>query len=184
MTTLAQLSKRKITMGDKNMEKPSNDQINSAANAPDPSKQIVVNTQYVKDLSFENPTAPVSLVAPKGKPNIDLSVDIKAQALQEKTFEVTLHITAKATVEEKPLFLVDLAYSGVFTLSAIDEKDKEPVLLVYCPNMLFPFARRVIADTTRDGGFPPLMIDPIDFFTLYQKRVSETQAEKKEAVVS
>lgn len=155
----------------------------SGAKKADAGRQIAINAQYVKDLSFENPGAPLTLVSPRGKPNIDLSVDIKAQALQENAFEVTLHITAKATVEEKPLFIADLEYGGVFTLNAIEEKDKEAVLLVYCPNMLFPFARRIIADATRDGGFPPLMVDPIDFFALYTaNKQAKSQKEKEPAV--
>lgn len=152
-------------------------------NEGESTQHIVINTQYIKDLSFENPYAPASLIAPKSKPNIDLSIDIKAQALQEKTFEVILHITAKAKTDEKPLFIIDLSYAGVFTLNSIEEKDKEPVLLVYCPNMLFPFARRIIADVTRDGGFPPLMIDPVDFFALYQKRQNDVTTSKEEEKV-
>lgn len=150
-----------------------------AANNED-TRNIVVNTQYVKDLSFENPLAPASLGMPKNKPNIDLSIDIKAQALQEKTYEVVLHITAKAVSDDKPLFIVDLAYAGIFTLNGIEEKDKEPILLVYCPNMLFPFARRIIADVTRDGGFPPLMVDPVDFFSLYQQKQSQPAVGKEQ----
>lgn len=165
------------------MEKKHTDNTSSGKKSVDSGRQIIINAQYVKDLSFENPGAPASLVAPKGKPNIDLSVDIKAQGLQDNTFEVTLHITAKASVEDKPLFIADLAYGGVFTLNGIEDKDKEAVLLVYCPNMLFPFARRVVADTTRDGGFPPLMIDPIDFFALYaSNKQDNTQNTKEDAV--
>lgn len=153
----------------------------SDANNAGSERQIIINAQYVKDLSFENPGAPLSLVSPKGKPNIDLSVDIKAQALQGNSFEVVLQITAKATAEDdKPLFIADLAYGGVFTLNGIEDKDREAVLLVYCPNMLFPFARRVIADATRDGGFPPLMVDPIDFFALYSSNKQDNAKQEKE----
>jgi preprotein translocase subunit SecB len=136
----------------------------------DPTRQILVNAQYVKDLSFENPAAPASLLMQKVQPKIDLTVNIQANKLQENTYEVTLHITAKASGEDKTLFLADLQYAGVFTISEVLDAQKEAVLLVYSPSILFPFARRIIADVTRDGGFPPLMLDPIDFAALYHKR--------------
>ncbi len=136
-------------------------------------RRVVVNTQYIKDLSFENPGAPASLVAPKSVPNIKLNVDINVQGLQSNLYEVALHVTAKAEADGNSLFLVDVSYAGVFTLNDIPEDEKEAVLLVYCPNILFPYARRVISDATRDGGFPPLMIDPVDFMALYQRRKTE-----------
>lgn len=145
----------------------------------DPARQILINAQYVKDLSFENPDAPASLMGQKTQPKIDLSVNIQAQKLQEHTYEVSLHITAKALAEDKTLFLTDLEYAGIFTITELLDAQKELVLLVYCPSILFPFARRIIADVTRDGGFPPLMIDPIDFAALYQKRSGAETGEKK-----
>lgn len=140
-------------------------------------RQIIVNAQYIKDLSFENPAAPSSLLPQDAPPKIELTVDIQAQKLQEEVFEVSLHITAKATVEKGPLFLLDLTYAGIFTIGEIPDNQKELVLLVYCPTMIFPFARRIIADVSRDGGFPPLMIDPVDFAALYHRRVMETEKE-------
>lgn len=145
----------------------------------DPSRQILINAQYVKDLSFENPDAPASLMGQKSQPKIDLSVNIQAQKLQEHTYEISLHITAKAVAEDKTLFLADLDYAGIFTIAEVLDAQKELVLLVYCPSILFPFARRIIADVTRDGGFPPLMIDPIDFNALYHKRNASDTDDKK-----
>lgn len=142
------------------------------------SRQIIVNAQYIKDLSFENPAAPASLMPQETPPKIELTVDIQAQKLQDEVFEVSLHITAKATTEKGTLFLTDLTYAGVFTTGEIPENQKELILLVYCPTLIFPFARRIIADVTRDGGFPPLMIDPVDFAALYHKRAVETKAEE------
>lgn len=131
------------------------------------SQSFVVKGQYIKDLSFENPHAPQSLMAAAARPAIDVNVDLKAQKLQENTYEMTLHIAARATAEGNTLFLVDLAYAGIFQVTGVAPEHVEPLILIDCPFVLFPFARRVIADVTRDGGFPPLMLDPIDFHSLY-----------------
>lgn len=133
-----------------------------------------IRAQYIKDLSFENPYAPQSLMGTE-KPNIEVNVDIKAQKLQDDLFEMTLHIATRATAEAKSVFLVDLAYAGIFQLANIPEDNIEQVLLIDCPFMLFPFARRVIADVTRDGGFPPLMLEPIDFHGLYMQGRKQTE---------
>lgn len=131
--------------------------------------QFIINGQYIKDLSFENPNAPMSLVSVSSAPKIDLSVDINVVRLNEESFEVALKISSKATAEEVALFLVELEYAGIFSLVNIKEEDLEQILFINCPTILFPFARRVIADATRDGGFQPLMIEPIDFTGLYLK---------------
>lgn len=153
------------------MTQPTTNQGDTAA------RQIIVNAQYIKDLSFENPAAPSSLLPQDAPPKIELTVDIQAQKLQEEVFEVSLHITAKASVEKGTLFLLDLTYAGIFTIGEIPDNQKELVLLVYCPTMIFPFARRIIADVSRDGGFPPLMIDPVDFAALYHRRIMEAGKE-------
>jgi preprotein translocase subunit SecB len=136
---------------------------------PNLQQSFVVKGQYIKDLSFENPHAPHSLMATNNKPSIDVNVDLKAQKLQEDIYEMTLNISARAVVDGNTLFLVDLAYAGIFQISNIAPEHIEPLILVDCPFVLFPFARRVIADVTRDGGFPPLMLDPIDFHALYRQ---------------
>lgn len=141
--------------------------MNAAPDLPQMPQNFVVKGQYIKDLSFENPNAPHSLLAINDKPAIDVNVDLKAQKLQETIYEMTMHISARATLEGRTMFLVDLAYAGIFQLTGIPDDKIEPVMLVDCPFVLFPFARRVIADITRDGGFPPLMLDPIDFQSLY-----------------
>ncbi len=130
---------------------------------------FVVKGQYVKDLSFENPHAPGSLMMEGAKPAIEVNVDIKAQKLQDSVYEMTLRISARAASEGNTLFLVELSYAGIFQISNVADDRIEPIILVDCPFVLFPFARRVIADVTRDGGFPPLMLDPIDFHALYLK---------------
>jgi preprotein translocase subunit SecB len=134
---------------------------------------IAINAQYIKDLSFENPGAPASL-AIKNQPKVELALDIHVSKLPEdNVFEVALHINAKGTSEEKPLFIAELVYAGVFTLINIPDEDKDMLLAIHCPSMLFPFARKIIADATQDGGFQPLMIDPIDFGALYHKKMTE-----------
>lgn len=145
---------------------------------------VIVNIQYIKDFSFENPNAPVSLIPSKDAPKINVSVDVRINPLEEKTFEVVLLTTARAKSGEKDLFLGELAYAGIFTLD-INEHEIEPVLMVYCPSLLFPFARQIIADATRQGGFPPLLIDPIDFATLYRKyKTRELKAANEDSTVS
>lgn len=139
--------------------------------------QVIINAQYVKDLSFESPKSPLSLVNIKTAPKIDLSVDINVQKATENDYEVTLKINAKANNEEDNLFVVELLYSGLFSLTNIpDDAQKEQILLIYCPSLIFPFARRVIADVTRDGGFQPLMINPIDFASLYAQQKKQQTA--------
>ena len=133
--------------------------------------QVIINAQYVKDLSFESPKSPLALANIKTPPKIDLSVDINVQKITENEYEVTLNINGKASNEGENLFVVELLYSGLFSLTNIQEEaQKEQILLIYCPSLIFPFARRVVADVTRDGGFQPLMINPIDFASLYMQQ--------------
>lgn len=134
---------------------------------------MVINGQYVKDLSFESPRAPgVFSELSQKQPDIPITVDINVTRLQEKTFEVVLNLKVDAKVDGNPAFLVELAYGGVFTLNVADEH-LQPMLMIECPRMMFPFARNIIADTTRDGGFPPLMLQPIDFVSLFRQRLAE-----------
>ena len=142
----------------------------TTANEP---RKILVNAQYTKDLSFENPNAPQNFSELKEPPKIDVSVDIEVKKIQDSAFEVTLLTNVKASANDKSLFLIELAYSGVFTVE-VPDNEREPVLMVYCPNLLFPYSRRIISDITRDAGFPPLMLDPIDFANLYhQHKISK-----------
>lgn len=137
--------------------------------SPEKSPSFAIKGQYVKDISFESPNAPQSLFAANNPPKIEVNVELKAQKLQDNIFESTLHITARSTNEGNALFLADVSYAGIFEISNIPQEHIEPLIMIDCPFVLFPFARRVIADLTRDGGFPPLMLDPIDFHTLYMQ---------------
>lgn len=140
----------------------------------DQTPHISVQKQYIKDFSFENPNAPASLVTIDQAPEIELSLDLNVQNMpQTDHFEVEISINAKATLENKTLFLVDLKYSGIFHLINIPAEQTEALLAVHCPAILFPYARQIVSNITQDGGFQPLMIDPIDFGVLYNKKLSE-----------
>ncbi len=144
---------------------------------------LVLNIQYTKDLSFEVPNAPSIYTVLRSAPQVNINLDVQVRRIQEDqlVFEVTLATRAEATMpatggaengEDKPtiVFIADLSYAGIFTLNGIPENQQEPVLLVECPRLLFPFARNILADVTRDGGFPPVMLGPVDFVGLWQTR--------------
>jgi preprotein translocase subunit SecB len=133
---------------------------------------VQVIGQYVKDLSFENPSAPGNLTS---RPQIELNVDLQARQLEQDHFEVELKLRVSATCEDKPAFLLELVYAGLFHLQNIPEEIRGQVLLIEGPHILFPFARRIVADMVRDGGMPPLMIEPIDFAGLYRAKAMEMQ---------
>lgn len=136
---------------------------------------IIINAQYVKDLSFENPNAPRSLMAGQPAPQVSVSANVEAQALAENVYEVVLMLRAEAKSGENTAFLTELSYGGVFTLQGLAPEHHRPVLLIEGARLLFPFARAILAEATRDGGFPPLMINPIDFLDLYRRRYGVPQ---------
>jgi|MDTC01.2.fsa_nt_gb preprotein translocase subunit SecB len=141
---------------------------------PDPEKTpVIVNAQYIKDLSFEAPAAPeIFNENPAQQPDININVEVKARLLQENTFEVVLHINVECTMDEKVAFLLELAYGGLFTLK-VSSEHLQAVLLIECPRLLFPFARNILASVSRDGGFPPLMLGPLDFVAMYQNKMRQ-----------
>jgi preprotein translocase subunit SecB len=140
-----------------------------------PSLQII--SQYIKDLSFENPSMGVNVQ----RPQIEFTVDLQARRLQENgPFEVVLKMRVSAKQEEKPVFLLEIAYGGLFLLERVPEEVLQPMLLIECPRLMFPFVRRVISDLISDGGLPPLMIEPIDFAALYRSRMLEAQRQQQE----
>ena len=130
--------------------------------------QIRILAQFIRDLSFENPRAPDSLRASGPQPSIDMQVEMNARGRPDGLFEVDLKLGASATRGEDVNFHVELLYGGLFELAGIPEDQLEVALLVECPRYLFPFARRIISDMTAEGGFPPFLIDPIDFAGVYQ----------------
>ena len=134
---------------------------------PEPAIQIV--TQYVKDLSFENP----GVGMPVQRPQIVFIVNLEARRAGTEQFEVVLKLRVNASQEDKPIFLLELAYGALFLIRNIPEDSLQPVLFIECPRLIFPFARRLVADMVRDGGLPPLLIDPIDFAALYRAKLAE-----------
>ena len=146
------------------------DSVDASAAQAGAAPQIGIQSQYVKDLSFENPGAPGSLVAGANAPDIQVNVEVQARPLKNDSYEVALHITASGKNGQTTLFMLDLTYAAVCRILGVPKESLQPVLLVECPRMLFPFARRVLSDATRDGGFPPLMLNPIDFMALYRQQ--------------
>ena len=137
---------------------------------------MTLNAQYIKDLSFENPLSPSSLLYAK-EPQISVSLEIFVNHIDEKQSETTMHIAVEAKHEDKTLFILELKYSGLFMID-IENKDeeeqqKEFLLYIKAPEILFPYVRRIVSDMTQEGGFPPLFLIPIDFFSLYQNRKAQ-----------
>jgi len=132
-----------------------------------------VLAQYVKDLSFENPNAPQSLASAGQSPTIQININVNARTLSETDYEVELKLDAKAAKDEKVVFNVELSYAGIFRVQNVPKESLQAVMLIECPRILFPFARQILATASRDGGFPPLMVDPVDFAALYRQRVAE-----------
>ena len=145
---------------------------------------IIINAQYIKDLSFEVPSAPgIYGKLQEEAPEMNVNVSVGANPIQDKTFETILEIKAECKVKEELAFVIELEYAGVFTINVPDEHI-QVVLLVECPRLLLPFARNIIADVSRDGGFPPVMLNPLDFGAMLQARINETQKETKKAISS
>ena len=141
-----------------------------------PPLRMQIVSQYVKDLSFENPAAPAGNMSTR--PQIDLGVDLAARRLDTERFEVEVKLRVSAKGDDKPLFLLELAYGGLFLIQNAPEEILQQILLIDAPHLLFPFARRIVADAIRDGGMPPLMIEPIDFASLYRARMAEAQQQR------
>jgi len=146
------------------------------ANGSDTQPQVGVLSQYVKDLSFENPNAP-GIYQVQGQPKLDVQFNIGATTLGDGVHEVVLKIEARADVEGQALYLIELSYAGLFGLRNIPDEHLQPFLLAEAPRIIFPFARRVLADAVRDGGFPPLMLEPIDFGALYMQQAAAAAGE-------
>ena len=142
---------------------------------------IHVLGQYIKDLSFENPNAPRSLRPSDKAPKLDVNVNVNARPQSDTDFEIELKLEAKAVRAEETLFVTEVTYAGLFQIRNVPQEHMHPLLLIECPRLLFPFARQIIADATRQGGFPPLMIDPVDFAALYRQRMAELNVQRSVA---
>lgn len=141
-------------------------------NAP----RIGVLAQYLKDCSYENPGAPQSLARDLPQPQIEVSLDVQVKPVGQNRFEVGLRVTATAKRGEEAAFVAEVLFAGVFELQNVPQEHVQAICLVECPRLLFPFARRVLSDLTRDGGFPPILLDPVDFAALYEQQTRKQQA--------
>jgi preprotein translocase subunit SecB len=142
----------------------------------DTQPQLNVVTQYIKDFSFENPNAPQSMAARQEPPQIGIQINVNARPLSEIDFEVSLKIEGKAEENGNLLFSFELDFAGVFRIRNVPQESMNAIVLIECPRLLFPFAREVIATAVRNGGFPPLLLDPVDFVSLYRRKMEEMQA--------
>ena len=144
-------------------------------NQPNPQPNLQIVGQYIKDLSFENPGAPQGFT---GNPQMDMGVDLQARPVAPDHYEVVFHMRIKATGEDRTLFILELAYASLVRLTNMPEEAVQRVLMIQAPHLMFPFARRIISDVVRDGGMPPLVIEPIDFVSLYQNKMAQAAAQQ------
>jgi preprotein translocase subunit SecB len=145
------------------------------------SPQLAVLAQYIKDFSFENPNAPRSLSPSENQPQINIQINVGLGQLAPTDYEVSLKIEGKAEGAGTLLFAFDLTFAGVFRVQNVPQENLFPLVMIECPRLLFPFAREIIASSVRNGGFPPLLLDPVDFVALYQQRVAQLQAQQAAA---
>lgn len=136
-----------------------------------------VLAQYVKDLSFENPNAPQTLLPGQPQPQVNIGVDVQVRPAADDIYEVSLQLRAEAKQGDTVAFLVELSYGGLFQIVGLPQEHLRPVLMIEGPRLLFPFARAIVADATREGGYPPLMLNPIDFADLYRRQMGAEQDE-------
>ena len=144
---------------------------------PQDAPSLTVLAQYLKDLSFENPRAP-AVYQSSAQPKIDVNVDVQGRGLNANQYEVELSVSARANREgEEAMFVVEASYAGVFEITGVPREQLEMVMLVECPRLLFPFMRQIVADATRNGNFPPLMLEPIDFMGIYVANAQRNAAQ-------
>lgn len=137
------------------------------------SYKILVHSQYIKDLSFENPLAPKSLMINSAPPALNVNVNIDVVKVENSNYEIALKIYAEAATDEHKVFIIELLYCGFFEIQNASDEEIKEITLIECPTILFPFARNVIANTTREAGLPPLMINPINFQEMYNQNYPE-----------
>jgi preprotein translocase subunit SecB len=148
---------------------------NNGGQAQDKPPQLNVLAQYIKDFSFENPNAPRSLAPAQQAPDINIQINVNAAPMGETDYEVVLRLEGKAENAGTVLFSFDLSFAGAFRIQNVPKDSLHPVIMIECPRLLFPFAREIIATAVRNGGFPPLLLDPVDFISLYRQRVAAPQ---------
>jgi preprotein translocase subunit SecB len=139
--------------------------------------QLNVLGQYMKDFSFENPNAPRSLGPNPVQPQINVQINVSVNPMSATDYEVTLKLEGKAELSDSVLFAFDLTFAGVFRIQNVPQEHVQPLVMIECPRLLFPFAREIIGTAVRNGGFAPLLLDPVDFVSLYQQQLARTQAQ-------
>jgi len=147
--------------------------------ATEPAPQMNIVGQYIKDLSFENPNSPASLAAGSA-PEIAIGINVGAQKQENGTYAVELSINAKATREGSLLFNVELVYGGLFNIQNFPENQLHPLVMIECPRLIFPYARQVLSTVTQTGGFPPLLMEPVDFAAIYRQNLEAAAAKIKD----
>jgi preprotein translocase subunit SecB len=146
------------------------------ASAAQPQPRLQILTQYARDLSFENIAAQKGVASPEIQPEISVKVNVEASSRGEDRYEVMVKLEVRSAIKDAPIFIVELDYAGLFLIQNVPQDQLHPLMMIECPRLIFPFARRIISDVTRDGGFPPLNLEPIDFLGLYRAELGRRQA--------
>ena len=163
-------------MSDNGSKKPAAAAPASGAAAAQQGAPLTIRGQYIRDLSFEIPKAPESISGLTQAPHVDINIEVATRDLQEDTYEVTLGVRCEAKAEAESIFILELTYAGVFTLTNLAEEHLKPALYIECPRYLFPFARNIVASLTQESSLPPMLINPVDFAALYRARNQEAGA--------
>lgn len=144
--------------------------------------QVKILSQFLKDLSFENPNIRKLMASPGDAPNLKVEVNVNAERIDDQIYESAIELKAVAANNVGTIYVLETTYAGLFKVESMPEQALEPFLLISAPTQIFPFLRRLVADVTREGGYPPLMLDPIDFAALYMRRQQEAQGAASTAV--
>ena len=159
---------------EENVEPETKEQVSETQKAP----MLSVLAQYTKDQSFENPNAPDSLRSGLSAPEIQINIEIGRQMLEGDNIEVTLMLKAEAKRDDKIAFIAELEYAGLFAFAGVSAEEIQPLIMIECPRLLFPFSRQIMAEMTQNGGFPPIMLEPPDFAGMFRDEMMRRAAEK------
>lgn len=152
------------------------DETNGAPKPEAPQPRLQILTQYIRDVSFENIAVQKGLVS-EGKPEVRVGVNLDAQKRGDDRYEVALKVKVDSKLPEGPVFILELDYAGLFVIQNVPDEQLHPLLMIECPRLIFPYVRRVVGDLTRDGGYPPLNLEMIDFLSLYRAEIARRQGE-------
>ena len=155
------------------------EETNGAAGATPPQPRLQMLTQYIRDLSFENIAVQKGVTAAEGKPDVKVQINLDVQQRPGDRYEVALKVNVDSKVGESRIFILELDYAGLFFIQNVPQDQLHPLLMIECPRLVFPYVRRVVGDVTRDGGYPPLNLEQIDFLALYRQELARRQAEQK-----